>query len=159
MIQEQGVVTAVTGDLIEVRVQQQSACGSCSAKSGCGTSIVASLFPGRHQRLQLPNSINAVVGDRVILSIAEQAVVSGSLRLYLFPLLGLIAGAMLLNSVAAQLSLPQELFQVIGGLFGMGLVLFIVSRMRRQEALGEIQLHRSPDSVSGNRVSLNNLTR
>ncbi|OOZ35783.1 SoxR reducing system RseC family protein, partial [Solemya elarraichensis gill symbiont] len=127
--------------------------------SGCGTSIVASLFPGRYQQLQLPNTINAVVGDRVVLSIAEEAVVSGSLRLYLFPLLGLIGGAMLLNAVAAQLSLPQELFQVIGGLFGMGLVLFLVSRMRRQEALGEIQLRRLTDSVSGNRVSLDNLTR
>ncbi|KHF24451.1 SoxR reducing system RseC family protein [Solemya velum gill symbiont] len=159
MIEEQAVVTAVAGDLIEVRVEQQSACGSCSAKSGCGTSIVASLFPGRQQQLQLPNTINAVVGERVVLSIAEEAIISGSLRLYLFPLLGLIAGAMLLNSIAIQLALPQELFQVVGGLFGMGLVLFMVSRMRRQKALGEIQLRRSTDSVSGNHVSLDNLTR
>ena len=159
MITETGTVVAVDGNMIEIEVKQASACGTCSAKSGCGTSLVASLFPQRQRRLRFPNDIDAKIGETVILSIEEKQVVSGSMLLYLYPLIGLIVGALLFDSFANSMGMPQELFQIAGGLLGITGVLFMVHQSNRKRKTSNIQISRATDTIDSNTVRLNSLMR
>ena len=109
-----------------IEILPQSACGSCDAKSACGTSLLSSLFKHRATRMRVDNSVNARPGDHVVVGIDESEMVSGSVRLYLWPLLGLIGGA-----IAAQTLInPSEASAIIGGLSGMALALWLVHQRR-----------------------------
>ncbi len=142
MIEESAVVIelddeADNGTML-IEVLPQSACGSCNAKSACGTSLLSSLFKHRATRMRVDNSINARAGDHVVVGIDESEMLSGSIRLYLWPLLGLIGGA-----IAAQsLVNPSEPSAIIGGLSGMALALWLVHR--RKDAPNIRVLRREP---------------
>lgn len=130
MIEESAVVIELDNEAdnstMLIEVLPQSACGSCDAKSACGTSLLSSLFKHRATRMQVENSVNARPGDHVVVGIDESEMVSGSVRLYLWPLLGLIGGA-----IAAQsLVNPSEASAIIGGLSGMALALWLVHQRR-----------------------------
>lgn len=139
MIEELATVVETDGRTMSVEIQRQSSCGSCSARSGCGTNLIASLFGRQRALLSLPNNVDARPGDRVVLGIRENDLVSGSIRLYLLPLGGLLAGAL-----AGHLLTGMELIAILGGLTGMFAVLMILKRrqvtpaievLRREHAL------------------------
>ena len=127
MLREEGIVKAVNGDRAEVQVQVQHACGSCSAKSGCGTSLVASLFPQRGHSFIARNSVGARPGDRVVIGLDESDLQLASLMIYLLPLLGLIGGALSGIYLARLLgSGDGELLSILLGVGGMTAVLLWV---------------------------------
>lgn len=138
MIEERAVVIAThDGDMI-IEVQQQSACGGCNARSTCGTTLLAALFKQHKSRLRVDNSVAARPGDHVVVGIDEATMVSGSMRLYLLPLLGLIGGAILAQAVIS----PAEASAIAGGLAGMALVLWLLHR--RSETARIQVLRREP---------------
>ena len=128
MIEQYARVVQVAGGNLEVVTEAQSACGSCDVKSGCGTSLVARLFPQRpQQRMVVPLADFGEAprpGDRVLLGIEESHVQATSLLLYLVPLAGLLGGA-LVGSLAGAPS-AAEPFSIAGGLLGLILGLRIV---------------------------------
>jgi len=126
MIEESAVVIEADNGTMLIEVLPQSACGSCDAKSACGTSLLSSLFKHRATRMHVENSVNARPGDHVVVGIDESEMVSGSVRLYLWPLLGLIGGAI----AAQKLVNPSEASAIIGGLSGMALALWLVHQRR-----------------------------
>ncbi len=122
MLEEEGIVVGVKGDFVEVEAQAKAGCGSCSARKGCGTSLVASLFPKRRHRFLARNEAGASTGDRVLIGLDEGALQSASLVLYLLPLLGLIGGALLGGWLARSLaSDDSELLSILFGVAGMTL--------------------------------------
>jgi sigma-E factor negative regulatory protein RseC len=126
MIEESAVVIETDSGKMLIEVQPQSACGSCNAKSTCGTSLLSSLFKHRATRMCVDNSVNARAGDHVVVGIDESEMLSGSIRLYLWPLLGLIGGAIAVQSLIN----PSEPSAIIGGLSGMALALWLVHRRK-----------------------------
>ena len=147
MIEELATVIKTEGDVMAVEIQRQSTCGSCSVKSGCGTNLVASLFGKRRALLSLPNTIDARPGDRVVLGISEKDLVTGSIRLYLFPLAGLLFGAM-----AGHLLAGSELFTILCGLTGMILVLL---GLRRRQVAPAIEVLRREHALTIEPIELN----
>ncbi|MCB1802951.1 MAG: SoxR reducing system RseC family protein [Gammaproteobacteria bacterium] len=123
MIEQEARVVGVDGDRVEIEVSRQSACGSCNASKGCGTSLLADWFPKRHLALRLPNRIGARIGDRVVIGLDEGALQRATYTLYGLPLLALLGGAILGDRIAAQIGLSQELVAVTVGLLGMIVVL------------------------------------
>ena len=89
MIEENGQVVEVQGEFAWVEHERTSTCGSCSVRKGCGTSAIARVLGQRRVRLRVLNRINAAVGDQVVVGIAEQGLLRGSLAVYAMPLLGL----------------------------------------------------------------------
>ncbi|MEN8214494.1 MAG: SoxR reducing system RseC family protein [Pseudomonadota bacterium] len=126
MIEERALVIEAHNGVMTVEVQPGTACGSCDAKSACGTSLLSALFKQRVSRMQVDNSVNAEAGDQVIIGIDESTMVSGSVRLYLWPLIGLIGGAIFAQAVIN----PAEASAIIGGLLGMVLALWLVHLRR-----------------------------
>lgn len=147
MIEELATVIKTEGDVMAVEIQRQSTCGSCSVKSGCGTNLVASLFGKRRALLSLPNTIHARPGDRVVLGISEKDLVTGSIRLYLYPLAGLLFGA-----IAGHLLAGSELFTILSGLTGMILVLL---GLRRRQVAPAIEVLRREHTLTIEPIELN----
>jgi len=105
MIEESGEVTAVNPPYAMVVTQRSGNCNSCSTK-GCGTRSLNELFAARSQEMRVLNPIDARVGDQVVLGIEEGALLSGSLAVYILPLLTMIAGGVVGEILAPALSFP-----------------------------------------------------
>lgn len=95
MIEEQAQVIDVKGNTLILQAQTQSACGNCAASKGCGTSLLSKVVGRKFTRIQADNSVNANIGDTVVVAIPEDAMLKGSLVMYLFPVLGMFVIALL----------------------------------------------------------------
>lgn len=135
MIEEHGTVTAVDGDIAEIAVERRSACGSCAAKGGCGTSLLAQWLPQRRLTLRLPNAIHARPGETVVVGLDENTLQRGSLLLYAVPLAGLLAGAVGGEALMATLGHSPELGGIGGGLLGLIAGLRLVASHTRRTAM------------------------
>ena len=125
MIEEQIEVVEVVGDQLVLQANTKSACGSCAVNKGCGTSVLAKVVGQKFTRFQVDNSVNAVVGDTVVVGIPEDALLKGSLVMYVLPVLSMLVIAVFFD-VFLPLSLPSRDL-VIAGFSILGLVLGFLS--------------------------------
>lgn len=116
MITESGRVVAVSGDKVWVQTIRTSACESCSARSGCGQRVLASVSGGKANQVLVPNTLGVGVGDEVKLAVEESALMRASLLVYALPLLLMVIGAVL----GQQLGLVRDVGAMLGA--GVGLV-------------------------------------
>lgn len=123
MIREQGIVLETRGEIAWVETQRKSACGACQASKGCGTSVLSRLLGQKRTRVQALNEVGAMAGEQVVLGIEEQALVRGSLLVYMLPLLALFAGALLFEWLAGiyapGLGFNAEAASIAGGMLGL----------------------------------------
>lgn len=115
MIEEQVVVTSIDVNGVWVEGVQQSACGSCSAKAGCGKHTMSQL--GRKVSLWLPNdddlgsesqqachkNTDLSIGQQVVVGLPEGTILRSTLALYGIPLIFLLAGAIVGHAVFGEL--------------------------------------------------------
>ena len=121
MIKETGRVVAIEEDGVWVETIQQSACQTCVAEKGCGQSLIAKMTGKTTVIRVLPGQYDIShigMDDSVVIGIPEHVVVSGTLLIYLLPLLTMIAGILLTDSLATTNS-TSDLYPVLGGLFGL----------------------------------------
>ena len=120
MIEQTALVLAVDGELAEVEIQRLSACGDCSAKSGCGSALFAGMFGKRRSRLRVLNRIQARPGERVVIGLRERPFLRAAFALYTTPLLAMIGGALVGEWLAQRsASAGVEVGALIGGLLGL----------------------------------------
>ncbi len=135
MIEELGTVVAVHGELAEVESRRRSACGSCEVSGACGTSLLERFFGRRRLLLTVHNPIGARPGDRVVVGIPEQALLSASFAAYMVPLLAMlgggIAGGMLAGGLAPQ---HGDGLSILGGAAGLASALLWLGRFSRARA-------------------------
>lgn len=106
MIEEQGRVVAVEPGAVWVETVRRSTCSSCAANAGCGQGLLDKLgVSGRRGHVRALCDLQLSVGDAVVIGVREDLLVRGSLLVYLVPLLGLFAAALL----AEQLALSEPL--------------------------------------------------
>ena len=125
MIEQSATVLRIESDKVVIAVSRQTACGSCSAKSGCGKSLLDNVFKVKPLLLSIPNTIGAKENDDVIVGLNESAILQASFYLYFFPLFIMIIFAM----VAAYFFSNQlsELVSIAAAIIG----LFVGSRLSR----------------------------
>lgn len=121
------MVVRVAGKRAEVEFVRQAACGSCSAKTACGSGVLGQLFGRRRHRVWIASAIEAKAGDHVVVGIREGEFVATSLMAYLLPLLTLFAGAMVAESFSAGTT-ETELPVIFGGMAGLALGLYALRR-------------------------------
>jgi sigma-E factor negative regulatory protein RseC len=133
VIEETGRVVNVEDGYAWIETEPASTCGSCSARKGCGTSALASVFGRRAAPLRVVNNVNAAVGDSVVIGIDEAGLLRGSLAVYAAPLAGLFAGG-LLGRYAGDVMLPggAEIASILGALAGLAAGLVWLRRFSRQ---------------------------
>jgi sigma-E factor negative regulatory protein RseC len=136
MIEEVGTIIAVENELgkqkIWVETEIKTTCNACQVQANCGTSVVAKAFSTKKQSLKLSYEAAVEIGQKVKLGIPEEALLNASVQVYLLPILGLIAGALLANLLLPLLSLESELWVVLSGFMAaIGVFLVIKHRLAR----------------------------
>ena len=108
-----------------VETFQQSTCGSCEARDGCGQGVMNKWFQREGRCFKVacsPSEINQfAVGQWVEIGMPDGLVLKASLVAYLSPLFGFIAGAVAMESIIAG-DLGALLGGVAGFIIGLGWV-------------------------------------
>ena len=134
-----------------VAADKSSACGKCSVKTGCGTSLLASMMTkeGDHEvavRALLPHELAEqpfAAGQFVELAIDKNAFVKTALVMYLIPLAGLLAGVVL---GSGRPEAVIALMAITGLFLGGWLASIILQKWRNCEHLQPTVLRRVPSS-------------
>lgn len=136
MIEKKATVIALEGELAVLNVARQDSCGSCAAKSGCGTAVLSDVF-GRESVLRAYNKIGARSGDSVTVAIPEAVMLKVSFMMYTLPLLGMLGFA-----IAAQVLVASELVSIVAGVAGLacGLLVFRYYGLRTGQYAGNLPI-------------------
>lgn len=122
MIEEHAQVIAVENNDVWVETQRRSACGQCAANKGCGTATLAKVLGNKRSQVRTlnPNATSVAVGDDVVIGINEQALVRGSLAIYMVPLLSLFVFGLLGQVLSVQLLMTNhDILPIVLGLAGL----------------------------------------
>lgn len=126
MATEEGIVFK-TGDpgsgTAWVKTVRSSACDSCSSRHACQAG-----GGGKEMEVEAINTVNARVGDRIVLNIKTTSLLKATFLLYVFPVLALIAGALLGQWVAGLRGSDSSAMAALFGFLFFGLA-FIVIRI------------------------------
>jgi len=117
MIEQTAKVLRIDNDVVVIEVKRQTACGSCSAKAGCGKSLLDNVFKVKPLLLSIANTIDAKENDEVVVGLNESAIVQASFYLYFFPLFIMIVSAMLSSFVFSDQY--SEILSIIAAAFGL----------------------------------------
>lgn len=121
MIEETAIIQQTEQGIAWVETLRKSACDSCAVNKGCGTSVLAKVLGRKHSRVRVLNPLGALPGEQVVVGIHEQALVKGSLAVYMAPLAGLLAGAIGGGLLGQWLQWTGEVLSIALGLAGLGL--------------------------------------
>lgn len=124
MIEETATVVRVEDGAAWVATKSRSACGHCGASGDCGTAMVAKLFGERENLLRLDNSLDAEVGERVVIGVSNNLLLKASALAYLLPLLFLIA----LVALGQMLGMGEGASTLLG-FVGLGIGLWAVNHV------------------------------
>ena len=120
MIEERGIVVEIKDKFAFVQTQRDSICSHCDGNKGCGTASLAGVVGQKETLVKVINQKNVKVGDRVIIGVAEEALLKSSLALYLVPLLSLFVVAVGYESLVGLLEWPSyEILTALAGLLGL----------------------------------------
>ncbi len=117
MIEESAKVLSVAGDTVWVETQRHRSCDGCAARLGCGSAALSKVLGTRRTRLPVISQVEVQPGDRVVLGLQEQALIRGSIAVYLTPLMSMIAGAMVAEAIFGADS--GDAPALAGGLIGI----------------------------------------
>jgi sigma-E factor negative regulatory protein RseC len=124
MIEEQGTVIAIEGRYAVIEIQARSACGHCTAGDSCGTSVLASLFSKRRNRVRLINHLDLSQGDTAVVGINESVLLTTAVLAYMLPLILMITLA-----VTADLSGLSDDINFAFSLLGLFAGMLITNRI------------------------------
>lgn len=133
MIEEAGRVVAVEAGAVWVETLRRSGCGRCDEPGGCGNGGGAGALAQRARerigRVRALSGLPLQVGDEVVVGIPEGTLVSGTLLVYLLPVLLMVLGA-----AGGAALFPGDVGAVAGLLAGLVLAFVLIRRLSRQAA-------------------------
>ena len=132
MIEEHSRVLAVKEGQAYVSALRQSSCGHCSARSGCGTSVLSRYIGKRSMEMWVDDPIGVLVNDEVVIQMHEAGLVKASFLLYLMPLLLLIGFALLGEQISDNLNLDSEWLVILFALLGLTMAYGWLRRFEQQ---------------------------
>lgn len=112
-IQEKGVVVAVNGDQVELRILRGEGCGSCSLHGLC--------FPQKKEAvLRLKSTIPLQKGDEVEIEVSPGSRVMASLFVFALPTLFLFMGFIVANLFF------EELLSILFAFLALGISFLVI---------------------------------
>ncbi len=125
MATEIGIVTKISGPgLALVSTVRTGACEACTARGMCHN-----LGGGNEAEVVAINVADAQVGDRIVVSFQTRSLLKAMFLLYVFPILCLLAGAIIGHSYSFVINVnASALSAIIGFLFFFMAVIFVKTR-------------------------------
>jgi sigma-E factor negative regulatory protein RseC len=99
MIEEFAVVTKRLDDHVMLEIERRTACGLCGQKRGCGNATWGKLLGHDSHEFPADSAIDVNVGDSVVVGIDERIVLSSAFYLYVVPLITMLLGAVLADTL------------------------------------------------------------
>lgn len=94
-IEELAIVAAVDGDYAWVETQRRSTCDGCQVNAGCGPAVLSKVLGVKRNRVRVRNTLDARLGNQVIVALNQNALSRGAQLVYGLPLAVMIVGAIL----------------------------------------------------------------
>lgn len=135
MVEQQARVITVEGDQLILETETQSSCNACEVKTGCGTSVLSKWVGKKFSRFQAANTVDAEVGDQVVVGLSETALLRGSLTIYLLPLLGMIIVALSVDAIMSQDISARDLIITLSAFAGFAATLVLCRAYLANEQL------------------------
>lgn len=129
---EKGVVIKTEDGNAWIKTAKSSACEGCTSRDSCGNP-----GGGKEMEVKAVNTAGAKPGDLVLISFQTAPLVKVYALVYIFPILALLAGAILGQRLSVRFSMDESLPALItGALFFIG-AFFIIktssSRMAKKD--------------------------
>ena len=131
MIIEQGIVEEIRGRKALVRIRKSAACAGCPTRDSC------EIGSDKPVRVEVVNDLSASVGDLVEISMPAATVMKLSLLIYFFPVLALVAGAVIGNSLAGFLGMGPTPAAMAGGGGAMAATFLGLRRLEKRTGTRE----------------------
>jgi sigma-E factor negative regulatory protein RseC len=125
VIREMGEVVGLFKGGVMVETSRASGCSSCSSQKGCGISVLQDVFGRHHHQVTAHSDLPLRIGDQVQLVLPASALIEAALLMYLFPLIALVVGA-----VIGQTVFGANVFAILGGVMGFILSLLFIARLQ-----------------------------
>lgn len=123
MITENGIVTRANPSTAWIKTIRSSACESCASKASCGEKSSQ-----KEMIVAVSNTLNVGKGDHVIIGLETKPILFLTFLLYVFPIILLLIGAMIGNSLASSLQLDASLASMISGFLFFGFSFYIIRK-------------------------------
>ncbi|WP_237246460.1 SoxR reducing system RseC family protein [Sideroxyarcus emersonii] len=121
MMDIRAIVIEVHGEDASVQPVGTGGCGHCSSEGGCGSGTLTKLFcSNKARQFKVRNEVRAQVGDQVEISIADGVLLRGAVKMYVLPLLLLLAGGAVGAGLANEPA-GRDACALAGAVFGLTL--------------------------------------
>lgn len=128
MLEMRAIIIQVDGDEASVQPLSTGGCGHCNSEGGCGSGSLSKLFCSQKPRhFKVSNEVHAKVGDEVQVSIPDGVLLRGAMKMYVFPLILLLAGSIAGVGMAGE-SAGHDVYAATGAVIGL-LLGFILARL------------------------------
>lgn len=128
MLEMRAIVIRVEGAAALVQPIGASGCGHCSTEGGCGSGTLTKMFcSNRPRHFKVSNKAEARVGDEVLISIPDGALLRGAAKMYMLPLVLLLIGGFSGASLAGNVA-GRDAYAVAGAVCGL-LLGFVLAKL------------------------------
>ncbi len=122
MATEEGIVLKLQSPTTAlVKTTKSSACKGCASKESCN-----SMGTGKEMEVEVINPSNAKEGDKVVIEFKSSSLLKASFLIHIFPILCLVAGAIVGQEVAVKFSLDKSAASAMFGFLFFVLAFLIV---------------------------------
>ncbi len=121
MITKEGIITETSAGRAWIRTTRSKSCDSCVSKDSCGEHSKA-----EEMTVQVENSLDAATGDRVVVGFRTAPLLKIAFTLYIFPIILMIVGAGIGDSIAFGLGIDKSIMSMIVGVLFFTVAFFII---------------------------------
>lgn len=149
-------MVACDGDRVTVTALRQTACGGCATRSGCGVSVLGTLFGRRTATVTLPAEPGLAVGDRIVIGLDEAVLLRGAFIVYLLPVALMLLAGSAGDLLARQAGVASDLPALVAAAAGLaGGLALAAAKLRHAHLTPGRFLHRvgPEDQLSGSLLS------
>ncbi|TLS68674.1 positive regulator for alginate biosynthesis MucC [Mariprofundus erugo] len=134
-MEQKVTVVAIEGEHVLVQGRRASACGKCVGKSSCST---MGSWVERVAELRVRNSLQADVGDEIVLDVPDGLLLSLAFQLYGLPMLAFVVTGVVVRSIAVAAGWPQA--DALAAVAGFVAVLACYALIHRRVSSGRTRL-------------------
>jgi sigma-E factor negative regulatory protein RseC len=128
MLEMRAIVIQVNGEEASVQPLSTGGCGHCDSEGGCGSGTLTKLFcSNKPRQFKVSNEAGASVGDEVQVSIPDGVLLRGAMKMYVLPLILLLAGGVAGVGLAGEVS-SHDAYAVAGAVIGL-LLGFVLAKL------------------------------
>jgi len=148
MITENGIVTQTNKSTAWVKTIRSGACEACSSKESCGTSHSL-----KEMIVTVKNTLGVEAGDQVVIGLETKPMLFLTFLLYVFPILLLLTGAIIGDSIAPFLDINKSFCAMVLGFAFFGAAFLFIRKkqdsLTQKEKFKPFLVRKTRNPVSG----------